>query len=91
MTRHRWITFATAPDQITAEMWRDLVQQAGIACQLQPGDTIGFIGVSAAPVRLMAREPDVAGAKRALDDQLGRGSRQTHTSTDRRDAAEPPG
>ena len=91
MTRHKWITFTTAPDQITAEMWRDLVRQAGIACELQPGDTISFIGISAAPVRLIAREPDVEGAKRALDDQLGRGSPQSRTGTDWRDATEPPG
>lgn len=91
MTRHEWITFAIAPDQITAEMWRDLVRQAGIACELQPGDTVSFIGILAAPVRLIAREPDVEVAKRALDDQLGRGSLQSRTGTDRGDAAEPSG
>ena len=82
MTRQKWITFTTAPDQITAEMWRDLVRQAGIACELQPGDTIGFIGVSAAPVRLIVREPDAADARRALDAQLGRPSAQSGHAAD---------
>ena len=68
----KWITFATAPNQLTAEMWRDLVRQAGVDCALQAGDTIGFIGVSAAPVRLIARARDAERAKLALDAQLGR-------------------
>ena len=70
------VTFATAPDQITAEMWRDLVRQAGVDCALQPGDMIGFIGVTAAPVRLITRPRDADRARRALDAQLGRRQRE---------------
>ena len=49
----KWVVFATAPDQIMAEIWVQLVRAEGIPCRLQPGDTTNFLGVSAAPVRLM--------------------------------------
>jgi len=67
-----WQTFATAPDQLTAEMWLDLIRQAGIECALRAGDTVSFLGVSPQPVRLVAREPDVDRARVALDAALGR-------------------
>ena len=51
----KWVVFATAPDQIMAEIWVQLVRSEGIPCRLQPGDTTNFLGVSAAPVRLMTQ------------------------------------
>ena len=68
-----WDTFATAPDQLTAEMWRDLVRQAGIECAMRAGDTASFLGLSTHPVRLMCRRSDVERAGAALDAALGRG------------------
>ena len=68
-----WDTFATAPDQLTAEMWRDLVRQAGIECAMRAGDTVSFLGLSTHPVRLVARRSDVERARAALDAALGRG------------------
>jgi len=62
-----WVVFATAPDQLTAEMWQDLLSQARIRCQLRPGDTFGFLGVSAAPVRLVAPSGDAEVARDALE------------------------
>ena len=52
----KWVVFATAPDQIMAEIWVQLVRSEGIPCRLQPGDTTNFLGVSATPVRLMTLE-----------------------------------
>ncbi|MBM3956899.1 MAG: hypothetical protein FJ313_02460 [Gemmatimonadetes bacterium] len=69
----RWETFATAPDQLTAEMWRDLVRQAGVECEIRPGDTVRFLGLSPYPVRLIARDGDLDRARAALDAALGRG------------------
>ena len=63
----KWVVFATAPDQIMAEIWVQLVRAEGIPCVLQPGDTTNFLGVSAAPVRLMTPETEVARATQALD------------------------
>lgn len=62
-----WVVFATAPDQLTAEMWQDLLSQARIKCQLRAGDTYGFLGVSAAPVRLVAPEEDAKDARATLE------------------------
>ena len=62
-----WVVFATAPDQMTAEMWQDLLSQAQIRCQLRAGDTFGFLGVSATPVRLVAPQEDAEMARDALE------------------------
>ena len=64
----KWVVFATAPDQIMAEIWVQLVRvPKRIPCRLQPGDTTNFLGVSAAPVRLMTLEADVDRAARVLE------------------------
>ena len=67
-----WQTFATALDQLTAEMWLDLVRQAGVECALRAGDTTGFLGLSPYPVRLVTRESDVKRARAVLDATFGR-------------------
>ena len=63
----KWAVFATAPDQIMAEIWVQLVRAEGIPCRLQPGDTTNFLGVSAAPVRLMTLETEVERAVQVLE------------------------
>ena len=62
-----WVIFATAPDQIMAEIWLQLVRAEGIPCRLQPGDTTNFLGVSAAPVRLMTLESHADRAAQILE------------------------
>lgn len=49
----RWLLLATAPDQLTAEMWREMLRQHGIPVVVNPGDTSSFMGVSSFPCRLM--------------------------------------
>ena len=63
----KWVVFATAPDQIMAEIWVQLVRAEGIPCRLQPGDTTNFLGVSAAPVRLMTLESHADRAAQILE------------------------
>ena len=63
----KWVVFATAPDQIMAEIWVQLVRSEGIPCRLQPGDTTNFLGVSATPVRLMTLEKDAERATEVLE------------------------
>ena len=65
-----WEVFATAPDQLTAESWLGLVQNAGIECKLQPGDTVAFLGVSGLPTRIMARSDYVENALTVLNAYL---------------------
>ncbi len=49
----RWTLIATAPDQLTAEMWQQLMWQETIPAMLDPHDTISFMGLASTPVRLM--------------------------------------
>ena len=66
-----WVYLASAPDQLTAEMWRGLLQDAGIAAIIRAGDTTTFLGVSPFACRLMVREDDVASARGLLEEFLG--------------------
>ena len=66
-----WKVFVTAPDQLIGESWCGLVEAAGINCKIQPGDAIGFMGVSMFPVRLMARSEDVELARSVLATYIG--------------------
>ena len=66
----KWVVFATAPDQITAEMWRDLLQQAGVRCDIRASDTSRFLGVSTRPVRLIAPEEEAESARALLDEHF---------------------
>ena len=67
----KWEVFATAPDQLTAESWLILMQNAGIECKLQPGDTVAFLGVSGLPTRIMARSDYLEDALTVLNAYLG--------------------
>jgi len=49
----KWEYLTTAPDQLTAEIWREILQNEGILAVLEPRDAISFLGVSAMSCRLM--------------------------------------
>jgi hypothetical protein len=49
----KWLLLTTAPDQLTAEIWRDILLQQGIPAMVNPGDAISFMGVSSFPCRIM--------------------------------------
>ena len=48
-----WVLLTTAPDQLTAEILKDILLQQGIPAMVNPGDTTSFMGVSAFPCRIM--------------------------------------
>ncbi|MCH8228773.1 MAG: hypothetical protein IIA53_00420 [Chloroflexi bacterium] len=77
-----WKVFATAPDQLIGESWCGLVEAAGINCKLQPGDVIGFMGVSMFPVRLMTRSEDVERARSVLESYVGEDEQPPDTEND---------
>ena len=77
-----WKVFATAPDQLIGESWCGLVEAAGIRCQLQPGDVVGFMGVSIFPVRLMVQSEEVESAQAILENLVGEDEQPT-TTTDK--------
>lgn len=67
----KWVTLATAPDQIVAEMWRDLLVAEGVPAAVGPGDTTSFLGVTLLPCRVIVADNELARAKELLEDQLG--------------------
>ncbi len=66
----KWEYLVTAPDQLTAEMWRELLQNEGIPAMLQPRDAISFLGVSSMPCRLIVPEGLLNRAKEVLSEHL---------------------
>jgi len=62
----KWVHLTTAPDQITAEIWVDVLHNAGIAAMIRPSDAVSFLGVSAFGCRLQVREEDFSVALEVL-------------------------
>jgi hypothetical protein len=71
-----------------AESWCGLLRAAGIDCRLQPGDAVGFLGVSVFPVRLMVRESDVELAQTVLDTYIAEDEEPPGAELDGDDAPE---
>jgi hypothetical protein len=65
-----WVTLATAPDQLVAEMWRGLLLEEGVPSHVDSGDRSSFLGVSAVPCRLMVAEEDLERAREVLEEWL---------------------
>ena len=67
----KWVTLVTAPDQLAAEMWSDLLNRRGIPTLVRAGDTSSFLGVSAYPCRILVDDEYLDEARRFLKDELG--------------------
>ncbi len=61
-----WVYLTTAPDQVTAEMWAELLRNAGVEARLNPGDAVSFLGVSPRPCRLLVAVRDLTRAREVL-------------------------
>jgi hypothetical protein len=61
-----WVHLTTAPDQLVAEMWRELLVEEGISALVRAGDTASYLGVSSYPCRIMVQEDDHRRAEEAL-------------------------
>ena len=68
----KWAHLTTAPDQLTAEMWRDLLLAEGIPAMLRGGDTTSYFGVTPFPRPILVDETREDEARRALEGYLGR-------------------
>lgn len=66
----RWVTLVTAPDQLAAEMWSDLLNQRGVPTLVRAGDTASFLGVSAYPCRILVDDEYLDEARRILREDL---------------------
>ena len=62
----KWKLLTVAPDQLTAEMWQEMLAREGIPATVNPGDTASFMGVSPLPCRLMVAEEYLERAKQIL-------------------------
>ena len=62
----KWELLTTAPDQLTAEMWAEILHNEGIPARIKPEDAVSFLGVSAMPCRLLVPEGRVAEARAVL-------------------------
>ena len=67
----RLVYLTTAQDQLTAEMWRELLRNEGIPALVRAGDTASYLGVSSAPCCLMVPEDRLEEARLALEEHLG--------------------
>lgn len=67
----KWVTLVTAPDQLAAEMWSELLNRRGVPTLVRPGDTASFLGVSAYPCRILVDDEYLEEALRILREDLG--------------------
>ena len=66
-----WKYLITAPDQLVAEMWSELLLSYGVRAIVRAGDTQSFLGVSAYPCRILVDEPDFERARELMRSELG--------------------
>ena len=64
--KQRWVPLATAPDQISAEMWVELLRGQGIPAMIRAQDTASFLGVSTMACQVLVPREHLAEAALAL-------------------------
>ena len=69
MTSNRWVHLATAPDQMTAELWVSILRDAGVSAMVNPADAVSFLGVAGFGCRVQVTEDDLAIARDILGDE----------------------
>ena len=67
----QWVSLAIAPDQLTAEMWCELLRNEGIPAMVQPSDAVSFLGVSPKACRVAVPEDRREEAASALQREMG--------------------
>jgi hypothetical protein len=65
--KKQWELLTTAPDQLTAEIWQDILVQNGIPAMINPQDAVSFMGVSSFPCRIMVADGYRQQAQEILD------------------------
>ncbi|MFQ5933251.1 MAG: DUF2007 domain-containing protein [Dehalococcoidia bacterium] len=63
----KWTLLLTAPNQLTAEMWKTMLVNNGIPAVVRQEDTPSYLGVSARPCRLLVSEDKLEEARALLD------------------------
>jgi hypothetical protein len=65
----KWVHLTTAPDQITADIWIDILRDGGIRAMIRPSDVVSFLGVSSYGCRIQVPEEDLARAREVFGDE----------------------
>ncbi|HEU0074193.1 MAG TPA: DUF2007 domain-containing protein [Dehalococcoidia bacterium] len=63
-----WVHLATAPDQLTGEIWVSILRDAGLRAMIRPSDAVSFLGVTALGCRVQVMEEDVERAREVLSE-----------------------
>ncbi|MDP2951695.1 MAG: DUF2007 domain-containing protein [Chloroflexota bacterium] len=74
----KWVPVITAPDQLTAESWQELLRGEGIPSMLRPQDAVSFLGPSTLPCVILVPQGMEQEAKAVLD--LNRGDGEPFSS-----------
>ena len=67
----KWVYLATAPNQLEAEMWREMLVDEGFTVVVREGDTNSYMGMSNYPCRILVSEDQHSRASEVLDERLG--------------------
>lgn len=62
----KWESVGTAPNQMAAEIWLEILRENGIEGRLSADDVISFLGVSSRPVRVLVRDDEIELAREIL-------------------------
>jgi hypothetical protein len=65
--RRKWVLLVAAHDQMTAEIWKDILVQEGVPAVINPADAISFLGLSNQPCRIMVLEEYLKRAREVLE------------------------
>ena len=67
--KQRWVHRATAPDQLTAEMWVELLRGQGIPAMIRAQDAVSFLGISSMACQVLVPREHLAEATQLLHQQ----------------------
>ena len=68
-----WEVVGVAPDQLSGEMWVDLLRDSGMPALIRPSDAVSFLGTSALTCRVLVPKTRLAEAANILKEQLAGG------------------
>ena len=61
-----WVHLATAPDQLTGEIWVSILRDAGLRAMIRPSDAVSFLGLSTMGCRIQVMGEDIEQAREVL-------------------------
>lgn len=71
-----WAVVRVAPDQLTAEMWVELLRADGVPARISPSDAVSFLGTSPLGCRVLVPRERLLEAEAVL---TAHGARDSET------------